>query len=339
MEFGKIIRRAWDILWRHKALWVFGIAAALFGGQRLPSGPNMRYGLSQGDIERWRQGMPFMPGAPFGGAPLPQIEQWGPIVAALIGLLFVIGLALFVVRVIVRYTSLGAMIGMVNDIEQANETSFRTGFRQGWRRFLRLFAQDLIIGLVVAIIVIGVMIVFALLAGLLIALPVVLLVNTMDGPNWLAVVWGVGVGLILLLLFIVAMLAVGAGVTLVREYSFRSSVIDQRGVFDALGDGVSLARGRFRESILMWLLLAAINLAIGLISIPFVLLGLGLVAVPAIMAAQATDSPAGLLVALPFLALFIVAALFVGGLYEVFASSVWTLTYRDLKSMPVLERA
>jgi len=283
--------------------------------------------------------MPFMPGMPFGGRAWPQIEQWAPVVAAVVGVLFVVALVFFVVGVIVRYTSVGAMVGMVNDVEQSGETHLRTGFRQGWRRFLRLFAMDLILRIVVGIVAIGVVIVFALVAGLIIGVPVFVLINTMDGPNWLAIVWGVGIGLILLLLFIAAMLALGALSTLVREFSFRSSVIDQRGVFDALGDGAALTRGRLRESVLMWLLLAAINLAIGLISLPFLLLGIGLVAAPAIFAAEAVNSPTGLLVGIPFLLLLVLVALFVGGLYQVFSSAVWTLTYRELKSTPVLEPA
>ncbi len=339
MEFGRIIKRAWNILWQHKVLWIFGIAAALFSGQGMPRVPNSRYGFNGGDIERWRQGMPWMPGAPFGGRAMPQIEQWGPALAAIAGLLFIVGLAFLVARVLIGYTSVGALIGLVNDVEQSEAANFRSGFRQGWKRFLRLFAMDLIIGLVATIIVIGVVIVILVLGGVLIALPVALLMNTMDGPNWLAVVWGVGIGLILLLLFIVAMVAIGAAVTLTREYSFRASVIDQRGVFDALGDGAALARSRPRESLLMWLLLAAINLAVGLVSLPFVLLGMGMIVGPAFLAARATESPAGLLVAVPFVLLFAVVALFVGGLYYAFCSSVWTLTYRELKSMPILERA
>ena len=73
-----------------------------------------------GDIERWRQGMPCMPGAPFGGAPLPQIEQWGPALAAhRRPPLSSSAWHFLVARVLIGYTSVGALIGLVNDVEQS----------------------------------------------------------------------------------------------------------------------------------------------------------------------------------------------------------------------------
>jgi hypothetical protein len=343
VEYGRIIKRAWNVVWQHKVLWIFGIAAALFGGGGArPRGmPGAQYSFNNGDLERWREGMPWGPGAPFGRewGGMPQIEQWIPVVLAIIGVLFVLGLIMFVVSLIVRYTSIGALIGMVNDVEQADGTNFRAGLRQGWKRFLRLFAMDLIIGVVGGIVAVGVVIVMLALAGLLVGLPVALLVKVIQAPNWLAILWGVGLGLVLLLLFIVAMVAVGALSSLVRELSFRASVIDQRGVFEALRDGMALVRGRFRESVLMWLLLVAINLAVGLVSLPLTLLGIGTIVAPALLAFRATESPAAMLVAVPFVLLFGLVALFVGGVYYAFRSSVWTLTYRELKSVPMLEQA
>ena len=89
----------------------------------------------------------------------------------------------------------------------------------------------------------------------------------------------------------------------------------------------------------MWLLLVAINLAVGLISLPFALLGIGMIVAPAFLAARATQSPAALLVSVPFILLFLLIAVLVGGVYYAFRSSVWTLTYRELKSVPLLEQA
>ena len=47
--------------------------------------------------------------------------------------------------IIVRYTSLGALAGMVNDIEDREETSFRAGLSIGWARLLRLLGIDLVL--------------------------------------------------------------------------------------------------------------------------------------------------------------------------------------------------
>jgi len=341
VEYGKIIKRAWNIIWQHKVLWIFGIAAVLFGAEGGRGGgmPGMQYNLDKQDMERWRRGMmPWGSDGPLfrGWGGLPPVEEWLPVLVAIAGLLFVVAVVLFVISVIVRYTSVGALIGGVNDVEQSDETTFRGSLRQGWKRLLRLFATDLIIGLATGIVAIAVLIVFLVLGGVLIGLPVALLVNAANAPNWLAIVWGVGVGLILLLLLIVLMVIVSALSTLVREFAFRASVIDQRGVFDSLRDGVALVRGRFRDAGLMWLLLVAIDLALTLLSLPVLLLGAGMIAVPTIVAARAAESPAALLVAVPLILLLGLIVLFVAGVYYAFRSSVWTLTYRELKSVPLL---
>ena len=57
MPYGSILRRALDITWRHKILWVFGVILAVFGGASAPEGARWQSGAqfsgdSAGDLAR-----------------------------------------------------------------------------------------------------------------------------------------------------------------------------------------------------------------------------------------------------------------------------------------------
>ncbi|HUV95068.1 MAG TPA: hypothetical protein VMX14_09590 [Anaerolineae bacterium] len=332
MEYGRIVRRALDITWRHKVLWVFGIAAALFGGGRSGGGGGGGSGgggvqsvIGSGDFERW-----------WPQTPPPNWETIIPILVGIGVIALVVGFLVLVVSIIVRYTSLGALAGMVDEVERTEGTSFKSGVKRGWACLLRLFAIDLLIGIVVFVIVMA-LLVLGIIGVLLASAPAALLFQAGTGAGVAGILWAVAVGLVLLLAFILVGLALSAVVTLIREFAFRACILDGKGVFGALGEGIALTRNRSREAVLMWLIMVAINLALGLVSIPFALLGVGAMLGPALLAFSATRSPlAAAGVALPFLFVIALASAAIGGIYLTFRSAVWTLTYRELRAEQVM---
>jgi len=340
MEYGRIIRRALEITWRHKVLWAFGIAAALFGGAQGGhggGGSGIQYVFSGKDIEQWRQKMPWMPGCPlrpwrWPQAPPPDWQAMVPVVLAVVAILLVVALLVFVASIIIRYTSLGALAGMVDEVERTESTSFRSGFKKGWSRLLRLFAIDLIIGMAMFVLIL-VLAALAIIGVLLAAAPAILLFKAGTAAGVAGILWAVAVGLGLLLVLILVGLALEVLVTLIREFAFRACVIDGKGVFDALGAAIALTRSRSREAAFMWLLLLAINLAVGLVAIPLALLGVGGMLGPALFAFSTTGSVlAAVGVALPFVFIIVLASAVIGGIYLTFRSAVWTLTYRELRA-------
>ena len=348
MEYGRVIKRAIDVTWRHKSLWVFGIAAALFGarggGRGGGGGRGLQYVFRGEDVELWRQRFPsfgWPPGEPWRWPQVPPFywEELAPIIIGVLAIASVVGLVTFVVSIIVRYTSLGALMGMVNEIEETEETSLKSGLGIGWNRLLRLFAIDLIIGIATFLVVL-VILILAALATIIVVVPVAFLTSSGDGLGALGIILAVGAGLALLLLLILVFVALSALVTLIREFGFRACVIDREGVFDALGAGIRLTRGRLREAILVWLLLLAINLALGLLAIPLaVLAAVGLIG-PALAAYNLSQSIwAAILAASPAMLLIIVVSAFVGGVYLTFRSAVWTLTFRELRGGELLGEA
>ncbi|MBC7239221.1 MAG: hypothetical protein H5T71_03870, partial [Chloroflexi bacterium] len=77
MNYGQLLKRAWQITWRYKVLWAFGIAAALFQGGFGGGGFQYRFGPQ--DMTRWRQMAPMMPWL---GRGFPEMQAVWPVVMA-----------------------------------------------------------------------------------------------------------------------------------------------------------------------------------------------------------------------------------------------------------------
>ena len=327
MKYGEIIRRAVQITWRNKVLWLFGIALALFGGMRGGGGgTGWQFSFGSADVERWARRMPFYwPGTSV---------DWGAVAAgalAIAGLIALLALVWAIVGIIVRYTSMGALIGMAAEIQAGEQTSFGAGVRRGWGRLLRLFAIGLIIGIVAALIALVIVLAFLAL-GVIVVAPAVAMFASGGGWIALGVAWIVLLGVAWLGLAILVAIVVGGAFSVVREYAFRGAVLQERGVFDAIGAGITLLRTRIRQSAAMWLLLAAIQLGLGLVLLPFLVVvaaGAGM-SVAALAMAARSALPA-LLIGAPLALLGGLFMLLIGGIYTAFQSVAWTLFYLELE--------
>jgi hypothetical protein len=254
-----------------------------------------------------------------------------PVFVGILGLIAVLGILWAIVSIIVRYTSFGALIGMVNQVEEVEQTTFQSGLRIGWGRLLHLFVIHLIIAIVGIIFAIALIIVF-IIGAILAAMPAVLLFNVSDGAGVVGILLGIAIAIGLLLFLILLALIFTIAATIVRELAFRASVLEGRGIFEAIGAGIILLRTRLGETLLTWLLLAAIRLVLGIIAIPLALVGMAIIFIPAFLAFGLTESPlVAFFGAAPGLILFILVAAFLGGLVLVFYSATWTLVFRELQ--------
>jgi hypothetical protein len=320
MKYSEIIQRAVQITWRNKVLWVFGIALALFGGmQGGNSGGGFQYSFGSADMQRWSQGMP---------------PDWNSVAAgilAIVGLVAVLALIWGIIGIIVRYTSVGALIGMTAEIEAGEKTSFGAGLRRGWRRLLRLFAINLVLGIIGFLVAIVMVLVFAAL-GIVIVLPGVAMIAAEGGLIALGVLWLVLLGIAWLGLLIAVAIVIGGAFSVVREYAFRACVLQEQGVFEALGAAYALFRERLKQSAAMWLLLAAVQIGLGVILLPFLLLigaGAGM-SISALALSSRSAWPA-LVIGAPLALVGGLALLVGGGIYTAFESVAWTLFFQALQ--------
>ncbi len=324
MNYGQLLKRAWQITWRYKVLWAFGIAAALFQGGFGGGGFQYRFGAQ--DMARWRQMAPMMP---WWGRGFANIQAAWPILAAVIGVVLIMGLILAIVGIIVRYTSVGALIAMVDEVEEAQETTFKAGLARGWRRFLYLLAIDLLIGLGAFLVACAILLILGGI-GLIFMAPGILLLAAGEARA-LGIAWMVIVGLFFFLIFILAMIALAATVTIVQAWAERACILRAQNVFGAIGRGFALLRARLKESLSVWVVMWLVGLALGIILLPImaVVIGLGVGAGTAAYSIF-RSAPWVAILAVPFLALIGLAGVFVAGVYQVFRSAVWTLAFREL---------
>ncbi|HRQ32948.1 MAG TPA: hypothetical protein PLM89_07575 [Anaerolineales bacterium] len=157
-NFGEALTRAWQIIWKHKILWVFGILASCGrSGGSFNSTLNSRGGGNGGGGQ-----LPEIP---------PQMMHWFQTIEQNITTIIVVAVALFVVIwfVAIFLTSIGK-IGLIRGTAQADSGAeslvFGELFSGSVPYFWRMFGLNFVLS---APALIFIMVVFVVLFGGLIA--------------------------------------------------------------------------------------------------------------------------------------------------------------------------
>lgn len=355
MDPVKILKRAWTILWSYRALWVFGLVLALAAGGSAGSGSNNGVQYEQGSGEPAPSPQSIQEAFREAGQELQRLFREGIPDAnisgeALTAFLWVIGgfiavmLIMGILVTVARYISETAVIRMVDEYETSGaKMTVREGLRTGWSNTAwRLFLIDLILSLPA----------FILILTLLGAGIGIYLAATSGNGNVTAVSVVSLVGFIFLMIFVVVIVSVV--LSLLRQFFWRVCALEGAGVGESLRQGFTLVRENWKNVGLMWLVMIGLGIVWAIASILLAILTLPVVLVTAILAAMIVAVPGLLLVGLFSLFLggplpWIAAALFVlplffllafspwlmlGSWQSVYASTVWTLTYREIKALP-----
>jgi hypothetical protein len=356
MDPIKILKRAWQILWSYKALWIFGVILALTtaGGGSSPGGSSSS-SSNNNNFNNPQNNFNFRPGdvpQAFQQAYLAMVQALGSEMRfwiTIVVVLLIVILLMITILTIAHYISLTAVIRMVNGYEETGEKAgIRQGFRFGWSRISwRLFLINLLFSLPIIITVF-----FMLFIGF-----GVFLAYT-SGSMLLAVPATIGlIGLFFLV--ILGMIIYGIVINLFRQFFWRASALEQHGVFASIRRGFNLVKRNWKPVGLMWLIMIAIQIAYAIamiivffVTLPVLLLtglvGLVVAAVPTLIiagiASLFTNWIAGLILgAIVGMPIFLLIAfsylIFLSGLKEVYFSTVWTLTYREVKTLESLAPA
>jgi hypothetical protein len=303
VDFGSVLKRSWDITWKHKGLWVLGILAGCSASGR-GSGGQMTSGFR---------------GYQFEGREL-QLEQFFGrmsdevavvVVLALLGFFLILSLVFLVLGVIGQ----GGLIAGFGRADDGDDVTLGEALRLGMQNFWRLLGIRItfwIAGLIVG----GVIVVGVILFGVV----------------------TLGIGLICLLpltcLLVPLAFALDAYITLAMV----AAVEEKLGVFDSFGRAWQTLRDNLGPVIVMALILILGGGIVGaILALPFFAIGLPSLAGMALGTEQAFISgliATGLLliVALPIAAVFY-------GVLNTFITGAWTLTYRRLTGKPGVEEA
>jgi hypothetical protein len=315
MDYGQLIREAWQMTWRHRFLWPLGLlAGGVTGGS---------YGGGWGGGPAQRPDEPRSPAPPTPGVDLTpaDVARWAAenagLIAAAVAVLALLGLLLLIVSVIAQ----GGMARATIDLAGGRETTFGGTWRAGRRLFWRFVGLWLLLaaaGLVVAAVVGGFA---ALVAGLAAA----------GDAGWPAALVGLAVGLPLVLAGIVA----GVVVSIILPYAQRAIAVGGIGPLAALRAGWLVLRAHPGASLLVWLLNLALGIAAGLaigIAMLAVLVVLG---IPGALVWSVAGFGAPTVAYLVVGGLLALAALLtLIGLSNAFFWSYWTLAYLRLAGRP-----
>lgn len=245
MDFGKLLSRAWDLLWKNTFLILLG-ALAVLGGSGTGGSAQSRFAFQRDDF-RWRDMPQFDFSRPFQDLDLPNIAAGG-ILLLVLGVLLV-GLLLWALGTIAR----GALITAVDDLEGGRPTGFANAFQAGWNNGWELLG----IGLIPAI------------PGLVLLILVV--VSALMGTglvDWLgegAVPWEGWSALTPLLILACLLVPVGIFLSLLQTFANRACMLEGTGVLASYQRGIEVLGANLGPVALLFLLQIAISIAMGII--------------------------------------------------------------------------
>jgi hypothetical protein len=262
----------------------------------------------------------------------------------IIGIFIVVMLIAGIVVAIARYVSETAVIRMVDEYEgTGTKMSVREGFGIGWSRTSwRLFLIDLILSLPVIFLIL-----VLLSTGVGIYLAITRAHATFAAASVVAMI-----GLIFLTIFVVVILSIV--LHLLRQFFWRACALENMTVGESLRRGFTMVRENWKNVGLMWLVMIGLGIAWIVVSIIAAIITLPIVILTSIVAALAVAIPGLVLVGifsvflsgwLPWIAaaLFVLPLFFIiafspwlmlGSWQSVYTSTVWTLTYREIKALP-----
>ncbi|HVF24433.1 MAG TPA: hypothetical protein VNA23_01005 [Anaerolineales bacterium] len=312
-NFGEILTRAWQIVWKHRVLWIFGILASCGRGGSSFNGT----GSSQGD--GWFDTPSDLP---------LQLMQFLQTIEENLTAFIVITVAVVcIIWIITIFLSTIGKIGLIRGTSQldggAEGLIFGQLFSESMPYFWRIFGLSFLLGLPVIVVV------MVLAAGL-----AVFAVSASSGSD----AGTVGsIALIPILMgCICALIPIMLVIHMITRQAENAIVLENMDVMPALSRGWDIFRKNLGPIVIMAIILAVINFAAGLIiTIPIII-----VVLPAAIAFAVGEAQnwTPLAIAGVCLCLYIPISLLLNGIAIAYTESAWTLTYRRLTRMQDDER-
>ncbi len=295
LNVGHILTRSWQIIWKHKVLWIFGVLAGFASGRSGGNNGGNRSG-SNGDT------------SPFQGGQFGQIEvQFREFIGQY--LLIIIAICLVVLILSLVFFALGMMgrIGLikgVNKVENGVETlAFGELWSESMPYFWRFFGLNFLIGLAFFVLIV---------------------------PFIVIAVATAGIGLICLVPLLCILIPVGWIVSVVLEQAQVAIVMEDLGMLDGLRRGWAIARSDVGGMIVISLILAVIGFVAGLIiALPIILAVLPLVFSAATIE-NASSIPPTAWITIVCCAIYLPVLFTLNGILTAYIKTAWTLSYMQL---------
>ncbi|MDD2921775.1 MAG: hypothetical protein PHQ36_05760 [Anaerolineales bacterium] len=289
-DFGEVLARAWQIIWKHKILWLFGILASCSRGNGGSGGGN-----SGGGNSGFNGGSaPDLYGYQFARA-----VQWLQDNAWII-----VVLILFLVLVSLIFMAPGFIgrIALIKGASQADKgaekLSFGELFSESLPYFWRVFGLSFLFGLAMIVTIV---------------------------PFVLVGVFTAGVGFLCVLPFLCVLIPVAIVVSVVLEQANAAIVLEDLSMVDGFKRGWEVSKSNAGAIVIMALILGGGNFILSLIiSIPIIIAVL-----PIFFGAVSGFAPVAIIGVL-CCAVYFPVLIALNGVLTAYIQSAWTLTFMRL---------
>jgi len=248
MDYGKLLSRAWNIIWENKFLILLGVLVALgsaSGGGG--GGGNTASSLGEGDFDvRSLEGLNIRPPDLLGELDVPAIPL--AILLVLLALALTVGIALWVVSTIAR----GGLIAGASTIDAGAASSFSQAWSAGWRRgWTLLGVLPAIPGFILLIIGLGT-------AGMLAGAYGYGLTGEGIAP------WLLSGPVAILAALACVLLPIALLLSLLQTLANRACMLEDLGVFASYRRGISVLLENIGPALVLFLIQVVIGIAVGI---------------------------------------------------------------------------
>lgn len=326
MDFGEILTKAWQMIWKHKILWLFGFLASCGtgGGGGGSSGTNANFNYQGGS----GSGQGFFPPEWVQFAEnfykfMDQIPDYVFVIAAIVALILIIVIPL-IILVIATFGRAGLVKGAWQADEGVERLSLGSLFRESLPYFWRIFLLYLVVT-IAQIILLLIIIVPSVLIGVL----------TM------------GIGMIcmgpLLCMCICLFIPLTWAIDVLLKLSTIAIVNENLGLIDGVSRAwqVAKAKTNIGNLILMAIILgiggaiAGIVIALPILVI-FIPIGIGIVAGGLTQSSYIMGT--GVIIGIICFVIYLPVLIFLNSVLESYIWSAWTLTYRRISGAVLLSQ-
>jgi hypothetical protein len=294
MDLSAIFKRAWEITWKHKGLWLLGILANCSGGGSQGSSNATRipqYNIDGGEfpqIERWLQSIPE--------------ETWIVIGIAVVCAILLLALLFWVLAAIGN----GGLIAGFQIAETEGAVTLASAFQMGIKYLWKLLLIQIILGL----------------ASLLILAPLIIGIIILS-------ILTLGIGLICLIPLLCLLVPLGIVISIYTLITQIALIVEELDIAAAFRRAWEVLRSNPGEVLIMGIILGVGGFIVGLIlAMPFVLMALPLLT--GVLVGTEISSIAGITITAIGILLYLPILLVAGGIIRTFITGSWTLTYREL---------
>ncbi|MCB9434157.1 MAG: hypothetical protein H6668_19465 [Ardenticatenaceae bacterium] len=308
MDYGKLLKRSWDIVWGNKFMLLLGFLAAL-GSSGGGSGSNSNFRMD---------GSQF----PGGGQMEAFWLQYAALIVAAVCFFFLLGIVLWVVGVTAR----GGLISAAARLDAGEKMTFRQAFADGWAKIGRLVGLSLLLFLPFAILIFVVALVIAGAVGFSI-----FTMADMAEQDPTAVIGSLGAVIFAVCGLLCLALPIGLILQGISAFAQRGIMLQEMGIMDSIRHGWQIFKSNLGEIIVLAVIFVVISLvvgfAVGIVMIPLAFLSFGPLIFQAVRGGSlgAVEIAAGIVGGL---VLAVVAAA-INSVVTAYQSTVFTLAYQE----------